>query len=241
MSRVWNPWHGCHRVSEGCRNCYVFRIDGKHGADAGQVRVNADYLLPLQKKRNGDWRIEAGETLYTCFSSDFLVPDADGWREDIWRIMQIRQDLHFIIFTKRIERLQAALPDDWGDGYPNVTFGCTCENQGRADARLPIFLELPLADRIVVCEPLLEAIDLRRYLADGRIREVVVGGESGEGARPCDFAWVRAIRENCVASGVHFSYHQTGALLYKDGVLYRIPRAKQQAQAKRAELQLQQE
>ena len=238
MSVVWNPWHGCHRVSEGCRNCYVFRIDGGHGQSAETVRINADFLLPLKQKRDGSWKIESGETLMTCFSSDFLVPDADEWRADVWQMMRVRGDLHFVIFTKRIERLETALPPDWGDGYPNVTFGCTCENQDRADFRLPIFLRLPIRERMIICEPLLSPIDLHPYLSGGKISEVTVGGESGEAARACDFAWVRGLCEACREAGVRFSYHQTGALLIRDGKTYRIPRMEQQKQAKRAELLL---
>ena len=68
MSRIWNPWHGCHRVSEGCTNCYVFRIDGGHGHNAEEVRVNSDFLLPLRHGRDGAWKIKEGETLYTCFT-----------------------------------------------------------------------------------------------------------------------------------------------------------------------------
>lgn len=238
MSRTWNPWHGCHRVSEGCRNCYVFRIDGGHDRDAGEVRINADYLLPLKQNRDGAWKIEPGETLFTCFSSDFLIPEADPWRADVWHMMRVREDLQFIFFTKRIERLQEVLPADWGDGYPNVTIGCTCENQDRADFRLPIFLHLPIRERMIVCEPLLSPIDLRPYLDPERIREVTVGGESGENARVCDFAWVQQISAACRNAGVRFSYHQTGAQLRKDGRIYRIPRKEQHEQAKRAEMLL---
>ncbi len=238
MSRIWNPWHGCHRVSEGCRNCYVFRIDGGHGQDAGEVRINADFLLPLKRQRSGAWRVEPGETLYTCFSSDFLLPDADEWRPDVWRMMRTRGDVQFVFFTKRIERLEAVLPPDWGDGYPNVTIGCTCENRDRADFRLPLFLRLPIRERLIVCEPLLEAIDLKPYLMGGLVREVCVGGESGEQARACDFAWVEQIFSDCRACGVRFSYHQTGALLIRNGRTYRIPRKEQQSQAARAEAML---
>lgn len=235
MSRIWNPWHGCHRVSEGCANCYVFRIDGGHGHNAEEVRVNSDFLLPLRHGRDGAWKIKEGETLYTCFTSDFLLPEADEWRADVWRMIHMRQDLHFVFFTKRIERLSDCLPADWGDGYPNVTVGCTCENQKRADFRLPIFLALPIRERIIVCEPLLESVNLRPYLNPGLVRAVTVGGESGEHARICDFEWVRDISRACRETGVRFCYHQTGALLRRDGTVYRIPREKQQAQAQRAE------
>ena len=237
MSVLWNPWHGCRRVSEGCRNCYVFRIDGRHGKSGDEVRLNSDFLLPLREGKNG-WKIESGETVYTCFSSDFLLEDADGWREDAWRMMRVRSDLSFVFFTKRIERMAACLPADWGNGYPNVTVGCTCETQARADERLPVFLSLPIACRMVICEPLLERIDLRKYLASGGISTVSVGGESGEHARESCFEWVCDLHDACEEYGVRFHYHQTGALLRRDGRLYRIPRARQQEQASLAGLDL---
>ena len=143
-----------------------------------------------------------------------------------------RPALH--IFTKRIERLESVLPPDWGDGYENVTVGCTCENQARADERLPIFLSLPILHRWIICEPLLSAIDLSPYLSPEAVEAVSVGGESGEGTRECDFEWVKGIRDACQKAHVHFSYHQTGALLRRDGKLYRIPRRHQHDQAERA-------
>jgi len=233
MSVSWNPWHGCHRVSEGCKNCYVYRIDSAHGKSAHEVTINSDFLLPL-KEANGSLKIESGERVYTCFSSDFLIEEADEWRVDAWRMMKLRSDLRFVFFTKRIERLESVLPPDWGDGYENVTVGCTCENQARADERLPIFFSLPILHRWIICEPLLSAIDLTPYLSPEAVEEVSVGGESGEGARECDFAWVKDIRVACQKAHVRFSYHQTGALLRRDGTLYRIPRRHQQSQAKRA-------
>lgn len=237
MSVSWNPWHGCARVSEGCRNCYVFRIDGSHGKSGGEVRLNSDFLLPLREGKDG-WKIESGETVYTCFSSDFLLEAADAWREDAWKMMRVRSDLSFVFFTKRIERLAECLPADWGDGYPNVTIGCTCENQARADERLPVFLSVPIAHRMVVCEPLLGRIDLRRYLSNGGIGEVTAGGESGDGARECDYDWILELHRACTEHRVSFHYHQTGALLRRDGRLYRVPRARQHEQAKRAGLDL---
>ncbi len=238
MSAHWNPWHGCHRVSEGCRNCYVYRIDGRHGRESATVSLNSDFLLPLRERANGLQAIESGERVYTCFSSDFLISEADEWRADAWRMMRVRSDLHFVFFTKRIERLADHLPPDWEDGYDNVTIGCTCENQARADERLPIFLSLPILHREIICEPLLGAIDLSPYLDRAKVEAVSAGGESGEGARECDLSWILGIRDACASSGVRFSYHQTGALLRRDGVLYHIPRARQHEQAKRAGLDL---
>lgn len=137
-------------------------------------------------------------------------------------------------FTKRIDRLDRCLPSDWEDGYENVTIGCTVENRQMAEYRLPIFLSQPLRHRIIVAEPLLESLDISRYL--GGVDEVIVGGESGDGARCCDYAWVLDLRRQCIEHGTAFSYHQTGARLIKNGRIYNIPRAHQLSQAKRARI-----
>ena len=68
----WNPWHGCRKISPGCRHCYVFRMDAAHGRDASQVRRTGDFDAPLRKRRNGEYRLPAGETVYTCFTSEFF-------------------------------------------------------------------------------------------------------------------------------------------------------------------------
>lgn len=76
--------------------------------------------------------------MYLCFSSDFLLQDADGWRAECWQMMRERQDLHFLFLTKRIERFMDCIPADWGTGYDNVTVGCTVENQAMVDYKLSI-------------------------------------------------------------------------------------------------------
>ena len=141
------------------------------------------------------------------------------------------------IITKRILRFYESLPDDWGDGYPNVTIAVTCENQKRADERLPYFLSLPIAHKEIICEPLLDEIDLSPYLSPN-IEGVTVGGESGEKARVCDFDWVLTIRDACFSAGVPFVFKQTGANFRKDGRLYSIPRREQEKQAERAGIDL---
>lgn len=229
----WNPWHGCHKLSEGCRNCYVYRTDAKHDKDASQVRLTGDYLLPLRKKRDGSWKIPGGGLIWTCFTSDFLLEDADEWRPAAWEAMRIRADCDFLFITKRIYRLGECLPDGWGVGWENVQICCTCENQDRADYRLPIFREAPIVHKSIVCEPLLGPVDLAPYLG-GWVRQVVVGGESGSEARVCDYDWVLDIRRQCVASGVPFRFKQTGARFRKDGRVYRIERRFQHSQAARA-------
>ncbi len=231
----WNPWHGCTKLSAGCMNCYVYRRDSGCGVErpSSECRKNAAFGLPRSKKRDGSFKIAPGTTVYTCFTSDFLLSDADEWRHDCWRMMREREDCQFIFFTKRIDRLEACLPPDWGDGYPNVTIGCTAENQQTADYRLPIFRALPIARRLIVVEPMLERVDIARYL-DSKIYEVSVGGESGPHARPCYFDWILDLRGQCAAAGVPFHFHQTGARFVKDGREWRIDRRYQISQAHRA-------
>ena len=117
---MWNLWHGCHKLSEGCRHCYVYRTDGKYGKDSSVVTKTEKFDLPLLRKKNGTYKIPSGNLVYTCFTSDFLIEDADEWRAEAWEMMRIRQDLRFLFITKRIDRLQQCLPPDWGDGYENV-------------------------------------------------------------------------------------------------------------------------
>ncbi len=232
---LWNPWHGCKKYSEGCLNCYVYRTDARHERDASEVKKNKDFDKPVQRRKNGEYRLLTKDIVYTCFTSDFFLDSADEWRSQAWAMIKERSDLHFLIITKRINRFGISLPADWADGYDNVTICVTAENQRRADERLPIFLDLPIKNRIIICEPLLSAINLSPYL-DKQIKNVTVGGESGSRARVCDYDWVLDIRRQCMEAGVSFSFKQTGALFKKDGKLFRIERRNQHSQARKANI-----
>ncbi len=232
-SVTWNLWHGCHKISEGCRHCYVYRTDSKYEKDSSVVTKTQNFNLPVKRGRDRNYKVPSGSVIYTCFTSDFFLEDADEWRIDAWKMIRERSDCQFVIFTKRIDRFYKSLPTDWLDGYGNVAIGCTVENQKAADYRLPIFLEAPIKHRHIICAPLLGNIELSDYLSSG-IESVSVGGESGNEARACDFQWVLNIREQCVKKNVPFRFHQTGARLIKDGKLYRIERKFQHSQAHKA-------
>ncbi|WP_295939501.1 DUF5131 family protein [uncultured Alistipes sp.] len=233
MSVSWNPWHGCRKISEGCRHCYVYRQDARHEKDSSEVRKTLAFDLPVRRKRNGEYKIPSGQMVYTCFTSDFLVEEADFWRAEAWEMIRTRSDLRFFFITKRIDRLMQVLPADWGEGCDNLAVGCTIENQEMADHRLPFLLEAPLRHKLIVCAPLLEPLDIARYLTP-EIEEVSVGGESGNDARACNYDWVLSIRRQCIDADISFCYHQTGARLIKDGHLYRIRRQWQHSQARKA-------
>ena len=233
-SKMWNPWHGCHKLSAGCMHCYVYRGDSKRGIDSRLISKTQNFDLPIRKKRNGEYKIPSGMMVYTCFTSDFFLEDADEWRIEAWEMMRLRNDLRFMIITKRIDRLQETLPNDWGDGYENVTICCTVENQDRADYRLPIYKVLPIKHKIIICEPLLERIDLRPYDIASWVEQVVVGGESGYEARVCNFDWIMELHDICLEQNVSFWFKQTGAKFSKEGKLYNIKRQLQHSQARKA-------
>lgn len=235
---MWNPWHGCHKISAGCKHCYVYREDAAFGTaiPPDEVRRTASFNLPLRRDRQKNLKFPAGTEFALCFTSDFLIEEADEWRPEIWEIIRQRSDCAFFFFTKRIERLALCLPPDWGEGYENVAVGCTVENQERADARLPVFLSLPIRHRLIIAAPLLGSINLTPYLNPALIEEVSVGGESGKYARTLDFDWVLDLHRQSLAAGIPFCFHQTGCHLLKDGRLYNIPRSLQHSQARRASL-----
>ena len=234
---VWNPWHGCTKISAGCDLCYVYRIDSVHSRDSTEVKKTGSFNLPLKRSRGGDFKLIGGETVYTCFSSDFFLDKADEWRGEAWDMIRFRSDLHFFIITKRIERFHLCTPEDWGDGYDNVHISCTVENQAMADKRLPIFLEAPIKHKSITCEPLLEAIALERYLTP-EIQQLIVGGESGKHARICDFDWVLGLREQCRCKSTPFIFRQTGSRFRKDGKVYVLPREIHASQARKANINL---
>ncbi len=230
MEVTWNPWHGCAKYSEGCRHCYVYRQDEMFGRDSRECRKTNDFNLPVKKDRRGNYKVPSGSLIMTCFSSDFLLSDADSWRDECLEMMRLRSDCMFYFFTKRIDRLNFSLPD-------NVIVGCTCENQKMADYRLPIFKNLDIKYKTIILAPMLERMDISKYLGDD-IYEVNVSGESGSnpGVRILNYDWVLDIRNQCIKANVNFGFHQTGARFIKDGKEYRIERKYQIEQAKKANI-----
>ena len=237
---MWNPWHGCTKISPGCARCYVYRRDAEFGKDASVVTKTSSFDLPLKKNRRKEYKLKPEDgPVMTCFTSDFFHPDADAWRPEAWAMMRERSDLSFYFITKRPDRFFEGLPSDWGDGYENVTICCTCEDQYMTNRRLPVFLELPIRHKEIIHEPMLGPIRIEKFLEKyaPQIECVSCGGESGDGARVLDYAWVLETHIQCVQYGVPFSFHQTGSRFRKGGRVYNIERKNQESQAKKAGLE----
>lgn len=233
---MWNPWRGCHRYSEGCKYCYIHKGDAKRGMDTNNIVKTKNFDAPIAKNKNGEYKMKSGKLVYVCFSTDFLLEDADDWRDECWKMMKERSDLHFLFLTKRIERFMECIPSDWGEGYDNVTIGCTIENQDRADQRLSIFSKMPIKHKNIICQPLIEKINIEKYLDD--VELVVVGGESDRNARILDYDWVLDIRSQCIRKKVPFEFRQCGTHFLKDGKEYIIPTKQLMSQARKANINI---
>lgn len=220
---IWNPWHGCHKVSEGCQHCYMYFLDGKRGIDTSKVYRTENFNLPVQRRRDGRFKLPSGMQLYVGLSTDFFVEEADEWREEAWRIIRQRPDIVFRLFTKRANRIKDCLPKDWGDGYENVLLQVTTENQQRAVERLPILLDIPAKHKGFMAAPFIGEVDAEKFLATGQIEEVLCGGENYDGARPCHYEWVKKLSDQCRKHDVTFDFIETGTVFVKDGKTYHIP------------------
>ncbi len=234
---MWSPWCGCKRYSDGCKYCYIHKGDARRGIDTSKIVKTDDFYSPILKNKNGEYKIKPNQTVYLCFSTDFLIEEADEWRNECWKMIKERSDLHFLFLTKRIERFSSCIPDDWGEGYDNVTVGCTVENQRNADYRLKIFSQLPIKHKNIICQPLLEKIDIEKYL--NGIELAVVGGESDKNARALNYDWVLFIREQCIEHGVSFEFRQCGTHFIKDGKIYTLKTRDLCSQAKKADINVQ--
>jgi len=216
---MWNPWRGCKKCSEGCMHCYIHKGDAKRNIDTSKIVKTKNFEKPIEKLKNGKFKMKSG-LVYLCFSTDFLIEEADEWRDECWKMIKMRPDCTFLFLTKRIDRFMKCIPKDWKDGYDNVVVCCTVENRKNADYRLSILKDLPIKHKCITAQPLLEHIDIEKYLEG--IELVVVGGESDQHARLLDFDWVLSIREQCVRANVNFEFRQCGTHFIKEGKEYKL-------------------
>lgn len=222
---TFNPWRGCTKVSAGCANCYAEKMSkrnpsvlGTWGKD-GVRAVAAESYWRQAIKWNKDAE-QAGERRRVfCASMADVFEGQDTMSENEWkklipirarlfRLITDTPNLDWLLLTKRPQyvnthalwfTLSGCLPN-------NVWVGTSVEDQ-RAAGRIPALLNVPARVRFLSCEPLLGAIP---NLNLSGIDWVIVGGESGPGARPMHPDWVRSIRDQCIAADVPFFFKQWG-------------------------------
>ena len=204
---TWNPVTGCTKISEGCRHCYAERMARRLRA-MGQPNYRNGFAVtchPHALDLPLTWR--KPRTIFVNSMSDLFheqVPESF-----IRRIFAVMAQAHwhrFQILTKRAERLQRLAPDlPWP---PNVWMGVTVENP-ECKNRVNVLRTVPASVRFISMEPLLAPLgdlDLRG------IDWVIVGGESGPGARPMLEEWVLDIKRQCDEQAVPFFFKQWGGV-----------------------------
>lgn len=184
---TYNPWHGCKKVSAGCKFCYMFRDKEKYGQ-------NGSIVLKSKTKFNDPLKWKEPKLIFTCSWSDFFIEEADEWRPEVWDIIKKTPHHTYQILTKRPERIATCLPSDWGDGYPNVWLGVSIENQDNV-GRLSYLEEVPAAKRFISFEPLIGELTSEFV---GMVDWIIIGGESGNNTgywryRECKVEWIENI------------------------------------------------
>ena len=215
---TWNPWQGCTNVSPGCDHCYAETLAARWGKDFTTLRRSAPttFKAPLRWKEP--------KLIFTCSISDFFHRQADPWREEAWEVIAATPHHTYQILTKRPGLMVA-----WAKshGWPaNVWAGTSVESQKYAP-RLEVLARVQAKVRFVSVEPLLGPVDLTPYFfkcsgcvptpEDPRctckglaINWVIVGGESGPGARPMQPDWARSLRDECQKVGIPYFLKQLG-------------------------------
>jgi len=223
---TWNPVRGCSKISPGCKHCYAetfaerFRGVPGHPYERGfDIRLVPERLAdPL---RWSDPRMIFVNSMSDLFHEK--VPDE--YIEQICEVMALAPWHIFQVLTKRAPRLATLLAGKLRKyaEMKHIWWGVSVENKKHGLPRVQELQKSPAKIRFLSVEPLLE--DLGRINLSG-ISWVIVGGESGPGARPIDANWVRSIRDQCARSGIPFFFKQWGGIRKKengrmlDGAVY---------------------
>jgi protein gp37 len=211
---TWNPWHGCSKVSDGCKFCYMYRDKHKYGQDPNNVvKSKTKFREPLK------WT--EPQLIFTCSWSDWFIEDADAWRPEAWEVIKNTPHHTYQILTKRPERILSCLPDDWGDGYPNVWIGVSVESNKVKD-RIRILSEVPAKVRFISAEPLIGELTLNDYSETlaAKFQWIIIGGESGNDNgkfkyRPCELGWIENLIIQSQNYGLSVFVKQLGTYLSK--------------------------
>jgi protein gp37 len=216
---TWNPVTGCTKVSPGCKNCYAERQAERFRGVAGNayekgfdLQLRPERLEATSKLSPLRWH-KPKKIFVNSMSDLFHQGVPDSYVKQVYEVMREARRHTFQVLTKRPERLAP-----WYESHPefamlpNVWIGVSIEDRSFGLPRIPILKPIPAVVRFLSVEPLLE--DLGK-LDLSEIDWVIVGGESGPGARPMKPEWATSIRDQCVAAKVPFFFKQWGGVQKK--------------------------
>jgi protein gp37 len=208
----WNPFRGCTKISPGCVNCYAHTFAERWRGVPGHAYERGFEPRPVPERLGDPLRWAKPRTIFVNSMSDLFHEKAnDDFIAQVAEVM-LAADWHtFQVLTKRPERMVRLLkgPLKTAAKAKHILWGVTVENRKHGVPRIAMLRSSGARNTFVSIEPLLEdlgEIDLRG------ISWVIVGGESGPGARPMDESWVRTVRRQCRAHDVPFFFKQWGGV-----------------------------
>ena len=211
-THTFNPWIGCTKVSDGCKNCYAENMASRFGYDVWGINKNRRLLSDAHWQQPIKWDKKAKKEglryrVFCASMADVFEENApDGQLERLWEVIKQTPNLDWQLLTKRPHRIAQNLPHDWKDGYDNVWLGTSLEDE-RVINRITYLTSIAAIVRFISIEPLLGPLP-NLPLED--IDWVIVGGESGHSARVMEAAWVLDIQQQCLASNTAFFFKQWG-------------------------------
>lgn len=213
-THTFNPWWGCTKVSDGCRHCYAETLSLRYGNDNWGKGKKRRLMSDAYWKEPLRWNAAAERTghraqVFCASMADVFDPEAPAEQLNrLWNLIRNTPHLDWQLLTKRPERVLKSLPRDWNAGWRNVWLGTSVEDH-KVIERIDHLVRIPSLVRFLSLEPLIGP--LPNLPLDG-INWVIVGGESGPGARSMQPEWVRDIRQQCRATGVAFFFKQWGGM-----------------------------
>ena len=215
-SHTFNPWMGCTKVSEGCKNCYAEASEDlrlhKVGWGKGKPRKRTSedlWKLPLKwekaAKKSGQHPLIFCASLADVFDEEV----EDAWRDDLFALIRSCPTLRWLLLTKRPKAMLRYKKQI--EELPQIWVGISAENQQRFDERVPDLIKIKSPVRFLSMEPLLGPVVLSKHIKN--LEWVIVGGESttdGKSARPMKFTWASQICDECIAAKVPFFFKQWG-------------------------------
>jgi protein gp37 len=209
---TWNPVRGCTKISPGCKHCYAETFAERFRGVKGHPYEQGFDLRLVPEKLTEPFTWRSPKLVFVNSMSDLFqdgVPD--DYIKAVCRVMVMAKWHTFQVLTKRAERLKELLsgPLRFAAEQDHIWWGVSVEDQKYGLPRIGHLQDSPARMRFLSIEPLLE--DLGEFDLSG-ISWVIVGGESGPGARPMSEEWVISVRDQCTTSRVPFFFKQWGGV-----------------------------